>query len=183
MASSQQRFKFLNGEEAQRYFAGLSKVNLEEFPVITKLKVWPGINLGVYKYIDGVLNPVLVDRFRVTNLGVERHGPTASIISLITGSCYEITCTPTLMALGSFAVNFPQRPYFERTVQVMEGSTQHSVSTASCIQVYHKQRPDWKSENIEFMDVWSNVINRFTDYGAYHSEVKRLYECAYSYCR
>lgn len=183
MANTRVKTKFLSGDEAQQYFAGLSKVNLEEFPVITKLKVWPGINLGAYKYVEGLVNPELVDRFKVTNIGVERHGPTATIASLITGNCYEITCNPTLLLGGGVAANFPQRPYFERTIQLVEGSTQYNVSICTCLQIYHKTRPDWRSDGVEFIDIWSNIIHRFTDYGTYHSGVKRLYESAYTYCR
>lgn len=172
-ATKKSNHRFISGNEALQYFAGLSKVDVSEYPVSTRLKAWQGIAYGVYKYEENLLNPVLLDKIKLVSLGVERQGPTGRVVSLVHGGSSELTVVPNAMYDGSFLMCFPQRTYFERTIQEFDDGG-ISLGISSCVQIYHKQRPDHQSSNVVFIDTWGNMRSKFVDYDSYSREVTRV---------
>ena len=165
--------KFINGEEAVRFFADQAGVDLSKFKVPTKLKAWVGAYYGVFKYEPSKVNPVIIDKVRLVNLEARRQGSFGLLISSVTGKVVELSCHPTPLYKGGFAVGFPQRTYFERTIQEF-GEGEYAFGLSACLQVYHQQRPDWASENIPFMDLWGNVRQLFTTTDAFMREISTL---------
>lgn len=168
--------KFINGEAGQQVFAKRSKVDMSRYPVRTMLKSWLGACYGIYQYEDNQLNPTLLDKLKLVHVEVGRFGPVGLLISMVDGSCTEVTCIPCLHKNGHEVVlSFPQRTYFEKTVMDY-GNCDLSMGISCCLQIYHKQRPDLTSTYVPFMDLWGNVKNRFTDDNAFIKEVARLKE-------
>lgn len=165
--------KFVNGDDALKYFADVHNIDLDKYKVTTRLKAWLGTYYGVYKFDHNKLNPVLVDKYKLVNMEVNFQGPKGLMLSLIDGHTAMITCYPIQLRDYDVAVSFPQRTYFERSVQEFsEGDFNCGLS--ACIQAHQTQRPDHDSNNVTFIDLWGNVRNLFTDGGAFTRECESL---------
>ena len=165
--------KFVNGDDAMKYFAELHDIDLAKYSVTTKLKAWLGTYYGVYKFDVNKLNPVLVDKYKLVNMEVNFQGPKGLLLSLIDGNATMITCYPVQLRNYDVAVSFPQRTYFERSVQEF-GLGDYNCGLSACIQAHQTQRPDHDSNDVTFIDLWGNVRNLFTDSGAFSRECEAL---------
>lgn len=165
--------KFISGDNAVQFFADKAGVDLNKFKVSTRLKAWTGAYYGIYKYEASKVNPVIIDKVRLVHLEARRQGALGLLVSSVTGKVVELSCLPTILFNNGIAVGFPQRTYFERTIQEY-GEGEMSFGLSACLQVYHQQRPDWASEDIPFMDLWGNVRGLFTTTDAFMREISAL---------
>lgn len=167
--------KFVNGAEGVDFFNGMSGINCRAYPVLTNVKVWIGAYLGVYKYIDSEVNPTLIDKLKMVNMEVCRVGPLGVLISAVTGAATEICCTPRMITNLDLAVRFPQKTYFERSVQAYS-EDDYSMGLSACIVSMQKSQSGQALPGHQYIELWGNVRSRFTDSAAFDREVRRLKE-------
>lgn len=166
--------KFVNGKEGQQVLAGLGRVNLEDFPAQAYIKSWVGAYYGVYKYDGDKINPVLIDKLRLVNMEVRRQGAFGQLVSLINGGVTEISSVPTTLAHYPIVLSFPQRTYFEKTIQRRNGEDDCIFGLSACIQTRHKKRLGCIAEGVPFFDSWGVIRDLFTDGEAFAREVESL---------
>lgn len=162
-------FKFINGKEGQRLFAEKGGMDLSSYPHQEYLKSWVGAMYGVYQYEGDRVNPVLLDKFRLVNMEVRRQGAFGLLVSLITGDVMEITNIPAKLRCYPIYLGFPQRTYFEKTIQNFgdESGDDLAFGLSACLQTYHVKRSGSVVERIPFFTQWSVVRELFTDGGAF----------------
>lgn len=165
--------RFINGEAAQQMFAEQSSFDIEKYPTLTKLKAWVGAYYGVYEYRDNFLNPVIVDKVKLVHMEVRMAGPSGLMVSMVTGNVTEIACIPKQLSGFSLGLSFAQRSYFEKTIKEF-APDDIMCGLASMIQAHHRQRPDHKSERVQFIDLWGNLKGRFSDMDSFVKETERL---------
>lgn len=163
--------RFINGNEGREVFYGMSPFKTETHPFCNNVKIWLGSYLGVYKYLDDQINPVIVDKLKMVNLEVKRTGPSGLLISMLTGTVTEVTCIPKLLADTNIVVRFPQRTFFERTI-VEHSKGDYSLGLAACIITACKGKEG--EPNIDLLETWGNLRNKFTDSFAFSREVEAL---------
>jgi len=153
--------RFINGEEAQRLFAGFYDVDVDKYPEQVNLKAWLGTYYGVYRYDQDSVNPTILDKIKLVNLEVRRVGPVATALSMITGDSSELSCSPNQLLKHDVLVGFPQRTYFEKTVQEY-GKDDYAFGIAACVKSFQKKGP----EAIK-VELWGNLKRKFTEYDAF----------------
>lgn len=165
--------RFINGNEGLEVFNGMSDIDYQTYRAASNVKIWVGSYLGVYKYIDSEIDPILVDKLKMVHLEVRRTGPLGLLISMITGAVTEVSCIPRLVTNLDIAVRFPQRTYFEKTVQEYS-EDDYAMGLSACIVAMQKSGNRMPVTDHLYMELWGNVRNRFTDHGAFEREVSRL---------
>ncbi len=165
--------RFVNGKEGLEVFNGMSDIECQAYPYSNNVKVWVGAYLGVYKYVDDDVNPTIIDKVKMVHLEVRRTGPLGLLVSMVTGAVTEVTCVPKQLTYHDLAVRFPQRTYFEKTVQEYS-EEDYSMGLSACIVSMQKTRNDLAIPSHQYIELWGNVRNRFTDAGAFDRDVCRL---------
>lgn len=166
--------KFVNGEEGQQVLAGLGRVNLRDFPAQSYAKSWVGALYGVYKYEGDKINPVLMDKLKLVDMQVNRQGASGILVSLVNGGVSIVSSVPATLAHYPIVLSFPQRTYFEKTIQRRQGEEDYIFGLSACIQTHHKKRLGCISEDVPFFDSWNVIRDLFTDGEAFSREVETL---------
>lgn len=152
-------------------------MDLGQLPVTTTLKAWPGACYAVYQHESGEgVTPILLDKLKLVSLEVDQCGPLSYLVSQITGSSIRVTVVPVKINSMDLAVSFPQRTYFERTLQDY-GDGDIRESTSACIQAHHICIPGKKkTDGIPFMCAWPDVRKLYRSDAAYTYALNLLHQ-------
>jgi len=165
--------KFIKGQQAQELFADIADTDIDSYPDQSYLKSWIGACYGVYQYKDDQVNPELLDKYKLTSMEVRRQGAFGLLVSLITGQATEVSCLPIKLPAHEIVIAFPQRTFFEKTVQEFADGD-YSYGLSACFQVFHKSRPELAATKTPFIDLWGNTKKKFTDYDSFIRGVENL---------
>ena len=164
---------FINGDEAHEHFNQLSRLDLKGFKNKSMLKVWPGMALVIYRHSEAQINPTLLAKLKVLELGFDEAGARAKLINLMTGQYFTVDHVPSLIPGFDIALCFPHRPRFERTIYIRENGSA-SYGTCAGLLVYHRNALNWSVAGQDCLESWMTIGDQFTDEGAFNREVENL---------
>lgn len=164
---------FINGDEAVEHFHRMSRLDLTGFKNKSLLKVWPGMPLAIYRHHDAQVNPTILAKFKVLDLGFDSNGGYAKILNLSTAQTFSVNHVPNLIPGYDVAASFPHRPMFERTIYLREGAGP-SYGVCAGLLVYHRNAVTWSVSGQDCLEPWMCIKNQFTDEGAFAAECERL---------
>lgn len=158
--------KFLSGAEGAQHLLSLSRYNFKNFQHTQIVKIWPGQMFGIYRFDEDAINPIILAKVKIINIGADDSGVNVQLIDCKSNDLYKITHVPSLACGYEVGIGVPQRAYVERTIkQIENGNIYYGVSTGMLL--IHRSDPENCETDIDYMSDWYQLRRKFTDDGAY----------------
>ena len=165
---------FINGDAALKHFSSMCRYDLSTFKNKSALKIWPGMMLAVYRHSETQVNPTLLAKLKVLEIGFDGNGANASIINMTTGQTATINHVPSPLMGFDILACFPHRPMFERTVFLRGNGDPAAYGVCASVLLYHRNAVSWSVSGQDCLESWLTVDKQFTDEGAFVAECDRL---------
>lgn len=169
--------RFIGGKEAQEHFSSMSQYPFDTFSHTRIVKIWPGQYFGFYRYDISSVNPIILGKAKVINVGADDKGVFAQIIDCKTIDLYTVRHVPVLACGYEVAISLPHRAYIERTIKELineKGDKSYSYGVASGLVVSHRKDPDLQIDDVDCMTDWFRLKTKFDDERAYYDEINRF---------
>lgn len=164
---------FINGDAALRHFNSMCRYDVDGFKNKSALKVWPGMMLAVYRHSEAQVNPTLLAKLKVMDIGFDGNGASAKVVNLTTGQTATINHVPSPLMGFDILACFPHRPMFERTVFIKDDG-RAAYGVCASVLLYHRNAVSWSVAGQDYLESWMTVNQQFTDEGAFAVECERL---------
>lgn len=172
--------RFIGGQEAQQHFSSMSQYPFDSFKHTRIVKIWPGQNFGFYRFDVTSVNPIILGKAKIINVGADDKGVFAQFIDCKTIDLYTVRHVPVLACGYEVAISIPHRAYIERTIKELtddRGSKNYVYGVASGLVVSHRKDPDDQVDDVDYMIDWFRLKNEFSDERAFYAEVDRFEGC------
>ena len=169
--------RFIGGKEAQEHLSSMSQCPFNSFKHTRIVKIWPGQYFGFYRFDESSVNPIILGKAKVIDVGADDKGVFAKLIDCKTIDLYTIRHVPTYACGYEVAISLPHRAYIERTIKEItdeSGSKNYSYGVASGLIISHLRDPDENLDDVDCMIDWFRLKDKFTDERAFYDEVDRF---------
>ena len=165
--------KFLSGIEGAQHLLAQSRYNFKSFRHTQIVKIWPGQYFGIYRYDDDAVNPIILAKTKIINIGADDNGVNVQMIDCKTNDLYRFSHVPSLACGYEIGVGVPQRAYIERTIkQIENGAVYYGVSTGMLL--IHRSDPDDCEADVDYISDWFQLRRKFTDDAAFQKEADKF---------
>lgn len=169
--------RFIGGKEAQDHFLQMSQYPVNKFEHTRIVKIWPGQYFGFYKFDETSVNPIILGKAKIINLGADDKGVYAQLVDCKTIDLYTVRHVPTLACGYEVAISLPHRACIERTIKELtdeRGNNSFIYGVASGLVVSHLKDPDENVDDVDCMIDWFRLKDKFTDERAFYDELNRF---------
>lgn len=167
--------RFIGGQEVQ-HLQSLANYRFSNFNHTRIVKVWPGQYFGFYRFDESSVNPIILAKSKIIDIGADGSGVFIKMIDCKTTDLYTIRHIPTLACGCEVGIAVPHRAYIERTIKELSDREEKNYvyGVATGMLIIHRTDPDLNTDDVDCMIDWFRLKDKFTDEGAFYDEVKRF---------
>jgi hypothetical protein len=167
--------RFINGEEGAQHLAGLSKITtFNRFKYSTTQKLWPGKVLAVYRIDEEELNPIILAKVKVQEVGMGPKGMFAEVLDCSRNTTMTVDHIPRFLCGYEIITHFPQKVHMERTIREVtneHGERKYTMSTAAGWVIRQMYAPETGAEQDSLCN-WGELADLFTSGSAFTSAME-----------
>lgn len=168
--------RFIGGREASDHLISKSNYPFNNFNHTRVVKIWPGQYFAIYRFDESSVNPIVLAKAKIIDIGADDNGVYTKIIDCKTSDLYTVRHVPALACGYEIGIAVPHRAYIERTIKELSDNGQKNFvyGIATGLMLIHRGDPDLNEYDTDYMIDWFHLKDKFTDEGSYYKEIEKF---------